>query len=114
MFTDLKTYASEKIKRDCFTYCISSSISGKSIVLVGVEDVDGFESVALGELVDYKKVEPGLVKLAKETLKQNPYIRAFLFECTELSAYSDSVRKATGLPVFDIITTSDFIINSFR
>ena len=82
--------------------------------MVGVEDVPGFESVALGELVDYNKVEPGMIKLAREIKQQNPYIRAFLFECTELSAYSDSVRKATGLPVFDIITTSDFIINSFR
>ena len=87
---------------------------GKRIVLVGVEGVDGFESVALGELVDYKKVEPGLVKLAKEVIKKNPYLRAFLFECTELSTYSDSVREATGLPVFDIITASDFIINAFR
>ena len=82
--------------------------------MAGVQDVDGFESVALGELVDYKKVEPGIVKLAKETLKQYPRLKAFLFECTELSAYSDSVREATGLPVFDIITTSDFVINSFR
>ena len=82
--------------------------------MVGVQDVDGFEAVALGELVDYKKVEPGIVKLAKETLKQHPRLKAFLFECTELSAYSDSIREATGLPVFDIITTSDFVINSFR
>ena len=95
-------------------YQVSLSAPGKRIVLVGVQDVDGFESVALGELVDYKKVEPGIVKLAKDTLKQHPRMKAFLFECTELSAYSDSVREATGLPVFDIITTSDFVINSFR
>ena len=93
---------------------VSLLTSGKRIVLVGAQDVDGFESVALGELVDYKKVEPGIVKLAKDTLKQHPRMKAFLFECTELSAYSDSVREATGLPVFDIITTSDFVINSFR
>ena len=90
------------------------TIVGKRIVMVGLEDVDGFEAVANGELVEYDRVEPGVVKLAQRTLKQNPNLRAFLFECTELSAYSDSVRKATGLPVFDIITTSDFIINSFR
>ena len=89
-------------------------ILGNRIVMVGAEDVEGFEAVAKGELVDYRKVEPGIVKLAKETLKSHPYLRAFLFECTELSAYSDAVRQATGLPVFDIITTSDFIINSFR
>ena len=82
--------------------------------MVGAEEVKGFEAVALGELVDYKTVEPGIVRLAKETIKRNPNLRAFLFECTELSAYSDAVRQATGLPVFDIITSSDFVINSFR
>ena len=97
-----------------FIHHVSLLTSGKRIVLVGAQDVDGFESVALGELVDYKKVEPGIVELAKETLKQHPRIKAFLLECTELSAYSDSVREATGLPVFDIITASDFIINAFR
>ena len=82
--------------------------------MVGVEDVEGFEAVAMGDWVDYDKVEPGIVNLAQETIRRNPGIRAFLFECTELSAYSDSVRQATGLPVFDIITSSDFVINSFR
>ena len=82
--------------------------------MVGAEEVDGMEAVALGEMVDYKLVEPGIVGLAKETVKRHPNLRAFLFECTELSAYSDAVRQATGLPVFDIITSSDFVINSFR
>ena len=82
--------------------------------MVGAEDVEGFEAVAVGDMVDYKKVEPGIVNLAQETIRRYPGIRAFLFECTELSAYSDSVRQATGLPVFDIITSSDFVINSFR
>jgi len=34
-------------------------------------------------------------------------------ECTELPPYSDAVRHATGLPVFDAITNCDFFINSF-
>jgi len=35
-------------------------------------------------------------------------------ECTELPPYSDAVRHATGLPVFDAITNCDFFVNSFR
>ena len=89
-------------------------LTDERIIMVGAEDVDGFEAVALGEMVDYQKVEPGVVALAQETMRRNPNLRAFLFECTELSAYSDAVRQATGLPVFDIITSSDFVINSFR
>ena len=82
--------------------------------MVGAENVDGFEAVALGQLVDYKRVEPGIVSLAKEAIETYPNLRAFLFECTELSPYSDAVRQATGLPVFDIITSCDFVMNSFR
>ena len=93
---------------------INFILTDERIIMVGAEDVDGFEAVALGEMVDYQKVEPGVVALAQETKRMNPNLRAFLFECTELSAYSDAVRQATGLPVFDIITSSDFVINSFR
>lgn len=35
-------------------------------------------------------------------------------ECTELPPYSDAVRHATGLPVFDAITNCDFFITSFK
>ena len=60
--------------------------------MVGCEDVDGFEAVALGEKVDTQKVEPGIVKKAQDALKKFPFSRAFLFECTELPPYSDAVR----------------------
>ena len=43
-----------------------------------------------------------------------PNARAILMECTELPPYSDAVRHATGLPVFDAITNCDFFINSFK
>lgn len=87
---------------------------GTRFHIVGCEDVEGFEAVALGEKVDTKKVEPGLVKKAKESLIKYPNARAFLFECTELPPYSDAVRHATGLPVFDAITNCDFFISAFQ
>lgn len=81
---------------------------------VGCEDVPGFEAVAYGEKVDTVKVEPGIVAKAKAAIKQFPNTRAILMECTELPPYSDAVRHATGLPVFDAITNCDFFVNSFR
>jgi Ca2+-binding EF-hand superfamily protein len=81
---------------------------------VGCEDVSGFEAVAAGEKVDVKKVTPGMVAKAKKVLAQHPTIRAFLFECTELPPYSDAVRAATGLPVYDSITCCDFFITGFK
>lgn len=79
-------------------------------IMVGCEDVPGFEQVALGGKVDVKKVTPGVVAKAKEVLQQHPTIRAFCFECTELPPYSDAVRAATRLPVYDSITCCNFFI----
>lgn len=81
---------------------------------VGCEDVPGFEAVALGQKVDTVKCEPGIVAKAMWALKKWPKTRAFLMECTELPPYSDAVRHATKLPVFDAITNCDFFVNSFR
>merc|ERR1712146_331373 len=58
-----------------------------------------------------QKVTPGMVEKAKRTLAQYPNIRARLFECTELPPYSDAVRAATRLPVYDAITGCDFFIS---
>ena len=33
-------------------------------------------------------------------------------QCTELPPYSDALRAATGLPVYDAITCADFFIDS--
>ena len=51
-------------------------------------------------------------KKAKAVIAQYPALRCFLFECTELPPYSDAVRAATGLPVFDAITACDFFLSS--
>lgn len=87
---------------------------GQRFHVVGCENVPGFEAVAVGGKVDTKKVEPGVVAVAKQALIDFPQARAFLFECTELPPYSDAVRHATGLPVFDAITNCDFFISAFQ
>jgi hypothetical protein len=61
--------------------------------------------VALGLKVDVNKVMKNITKLAQEIVKNDPKIKAFLFECTELPPYSNRVRNVTGLPVFDSLTT---------
>jgi hypothetical protein len=83
-------------------------------IIYGCQDVDGFDAVSKGDKVDVERVTPGIVKMAKEILKKQPSIRAILLECTELPPYSDALRKATGLPVFDAITCADFYISATK
>mmetsp|Transcript_31368 Transcript_31368/g.68691 ORF Transcript_31368/g.68691 Transcript_31368/m.68691 type:complete len:439 (+) Transcript_31368:71-1387(+) len=83
-------------------------------LIVGCQDVPGFEAVAYGEKVDTVKVQPGVVAKCVNLLREYPNIRAFLMECTELPPYSDAVRAATGLPVFDAITCCDYFVAGSR
>jgi len=81
-------------------------------VIVGCQDVEGFQAVAEGKKVDVAKVTPGILKMTKEFIYKEPCIRAICLECTELPPYADALRKATGLPVFDAITCADFFISA--
>ena len=83
-------------------------------IFVGCENVPHFgKEVAEGLKVDVAKAEPGIVALAQEMLRAHPDTRMILFECTELPPYSDAVREATRLPVFDAITNCSFFMNGF-
>lgn len=83
-------------------------------VIVGCENVPHFEAVALGERVPVDKVKPGIVARAKEVLAAHPSIRAILLECSELPPYSNAMREATGLPVYDAITACDFFVSGVQ
>mmetsp|Transcript_7503 Transcript_7503/g.13494 ORF Transcript_7503/g.13494 Transcript_7503/m.13494 type:complete len:750 (-) Transcript_7503:189-2438(-) len=83
-------------------------------VIVGCQDVPGFDAVAKGQEVPLDVVQPGIVKLCMETLRRHPQIKGILLECTELPPYADALRAATDLPVWDAITAADFYISGFK
>jgi hypothetical protein len=89
----------EALKTEC-----REDARDRAFVIVGCEDVDGFEAIELGKKVDVEKVTPGIVARALAVVAAHPNLRAIVMECTELPVYSDSVRYATGLPVYDAIT----------
>lgn len=81
-------------------------------VIVGCEDVEGFDPIFVGEKLDIEKATVGIVAKAKTVIKEHP-IRGFLFECTQLPPFSDAVRAATHKPVWDAITNADVFIRAF-
>ena len=67
----------------------------KRFVIVGCQDVPIFgKAVADGLKVDWEAVTPHMVKLAQDTVKANPDLRAIIFECTELPPYSDAAVRS--------------------
>jgi len=95
--------------------CETSGVSTKDVkyVFVDCKTVPGFEAVIKGDKVDVAKVTPGMVIRAKKIIKDNPRVRAVFMECTELAPYSDAIRDATGLPVFDPILCCDFFMGAY-
>ena len=49
-------------------------------------------------------LESDLVGAARRTVSEHPEVGAFVLECTNYVPYSAAIRRATGLPVFDLFT----------
>merc|ERR1719329_1643797 len=104
--------ATLKPQKDTLLNSCGFDVDDTRFLIYGCQDVPGFDAVAKGEAVDVEFVTPGVVKMTKDILQRQPSIRAILLECTELPPYSDALRQATGLPVWDAITNADFFISA--
>ena len=63
------------------------------------------QSIRTGDIsVSFETLREEVLTLAEQTLASDPTIGAFVFECTNLTPYSRDVARATGLPVFDMVT----------
>jgi hypothetical protein len=58
------------------------------------------------------KLEIGLVELAKQMIKENPDVGAFLLECTLFPTHARAVQEAVRLPVFDFSTLIDWVYSA--
>lgn len=65
-----------------------------------------FVSAILEDAVslDVERAERDWVDLAQHVQVKHPEIGAWLFECANMPPYSNAVRRATGLPVYDTLT----------
>ncbi len=59
------------------------------------------------EDIDIDKIETEIIARANSMVK-NSNIGAFVLECTDLPPFSNAIRKATGRPVFDFVTLTNF------
>jgi hypothetical protein len=65
-----------------------------------------FPTVFIGNSLeaDTSVLERELVELACRTARDHPEVGALVLECTNFVPYSQAMRKATGLPVYDLYT----------
>ncbi len=85
------------------------------IQVQGLED--GFEWNKIfsspEEDIDISTVENEVVSSACSMMKRS-VIGAFVLECTDLPPFSNAIRKATGLPVFDFVTLTNFVYQGIK
>ncbi len=82
------------------------------VIIIGAEDGPEMQNVLEAKgYINNVKLGQELVGLAKQAVKQNPDIGAFLLECTELPPYAWAIQKAVRLPVFDFTTLINWVYN---
>ena len=65
------------------------------------------------EDIDISIVENDVVDVARSMTKK-ANIGAFVLECTDLPPFAYAIRKATGLPVFDFVTLTNYVYQGFK
>jgi Asp/Glu/hydantoin racemase len=86
------------------------------ITIAGMTESDYCETwwSGLDEGFKREEVEQAIVNVAKKMVSDNPEVGAIVCECTEMPLYSDAIRHATGLPVFDPVDMVKFVYNMVR
>ncbi|GHV94434.1 hypothetical protein AGMMS50293_07540 [Spirochaetia bacterium] len=78
--------------------------------VIGVEKSHFAEMFFSGSnKLDEKKAETELVAAAEKLVADHGDIGAIVLECTNMPPYAAAIHEATGLPVFDIVTLTNYV-----
>jgi len=81
------------------------------VVISGMSESDYCEIwwSQLNQGFNKKKVEEAIVEVALKMISDEPNIGAIVCECTEMPPYSEAIRNATDLPVFDAVDMVNYV-----
>jgi hypothetical protein len=76
------------------------------LVIVGMEAAPEFGAVFLGgkETLDEALCRSEMAAAARALMRSHPDVGAIVLECTNMPPYTATVRRVTGLPVFDAVS----------
>jgi hypothetical protein len=87
-------------------------LNGKNVIGVDGE-VQGFDIVTNGTPAFYDVLNPEMEKVAKGVKEHYPNVVMGIVECTEVGAYTDTIREAMSVPVFDPIQLAGIHMDTF-
>jgi Asp/Glu/hydantoin racemase len=82
------------------------------VCIAGIQDTGVFSRVRdePGATVDVERFRAQVVEVAMERIvRHDPSVGAIVIECTDLPSFSPDIRKAARLPVFDIVTLTNWV-----
>jgi hypothetical protein len=76
------------------------------LAVAGLESEKEFTRVLLGDELelDVDLAREEHVRVARRLVAEHPDVGALVLECTNMPPYASDIRRATGLPVFDIVS----------
>ncbi len=86
-----------------------------SVCVYGIEETAAYMNTCKSlkpELLDVERFRKDVIGIAELMVAENPDLGAIVLECTILHVYSKDIKTATGLPVFDIVTLTNYIYSS--
>ncbi len=109
----------------CILTANAGALKPEHLSSVGIDRTDGLHILGLEQCpewnrmfaepdaeIDLAVIEQEVLGTAMRALAQHPGIRAFVLECTDLPPYAATIRRRTGLPVFDVITMVNYLHSS--
>ncbi len=81
------------------------------VIVRGMDPDSEFCRVYLGNRpdIDITKAGNEVESEAVTLTGENPEIRALVLECTNMAVFGSAVRRAVSMPVFDIVTLTNFV-----
>jgi Asp/Glu/hydantoin racemase len=82
--------------------------------IVGLEHEGHFTNAILDDALelDPERSAREHEAVARRLVSEHPDIGALVLECTNMPPYADRIQAATGLPVFDIVTLTNWVYGS--
>ena len=84
------------------------------IIILGCQNIDGFDSIENRKKMDFDKCKDSLIIEVNKFINKNNDISCILFECTQLTPFSNCIRENTGKPVYDYFTLINFTITGLK
>jgi Asp/Glu/hydantoin racemase len=84
------------------------------VAIRGVEATKEFSKICAdpGAVLDVGQFQEEVVGIAEALVQEEQDVGAIVLECTDLPPFAAAIRRATGLPVFDIVTLTHMIYES--